>query len=64
MIFLYRKKYIVESYTKTDALRIYDKTKPVEETHISETIFKIESINDYDYEKDIDVNLQIDWLDK
>ena len=57
-----RKQYVVESYTKDGALSIYNKTEPVDEEHISDSVYSIHAINLFEYEKTYGNKQQQDWV--
>jgi len=57
-----RKQYVVESYTKDGALSIYDKTEPVDEEHISDSVYSIHAINLYEYQQTYENSPQKDWI--
>ena len=57
-----RKQYVVESYTEDGALSIYNKTEPVDEEHISDSVFSIHAINLYEYQQTYGNKRQKDWV--
>ncbi|MDP6584581.1 MAG: hypothetical protein QF535_07975 [Anaerolineales bacterium] len=57
-----RKQYVVESYTKDGAINLYRNIEPVDEEHISDSVFSIHAINVFEYQQTYQNSPQMDWV--
>jgi hypothetical protein len=60
-VYVTKKRYIVDSYVKEDALKKFSNQQPIEETYVDENVFDVRSINKYEYEKKYCNTKQLDW---
>ena len=53
---LKKRQYVIEAYTERAAIELMDETEPTLQEVLSDTIFNIHTINEYEYKHSPDYN--------
>ena len=62
VVSLNKKKYLVEAYTLEKALQQVEEMPALETIHISDNVFRVEMINQFEYEREHTYYGQKDWI--
>lgn len=63
VVSLNKKKYLVEAYTLEEALKQTEQMPATQTIHISDNVFDVQMINQFEYEREHTYYGQKDWIE-